>query len=220
MMRNLPWLLPVTVAAAATTAIAPAGCGEVKDVASDAPPMRDSGDPPPDVPPTACITYAGAWDTSEIAFDAAIAPTSRLDFETRADGVTGVVAGAPVPRDEYLQCCGVRLEYIGPAGGQLIWAGNSQGGFSVRGTCPQLGCSETAGVRVTFVSPVTAAGVQYAGGTNGTMLDAQGNVISTMSMQGSGINFLGYRSPVLIDHADFVDFSAEDLPKLLYHRCQ
>jgi hypothetical protein len=85
--------------------------------------------------------------------------TARVDFETRGDGVTGVTAGTPVPRDEYLACCGIRLDDLGPAGGQLIWAGNAAGGFEVRASCPGLMCTATSGVRITFIPTVTAVGV-------------------------------------------------------------
>jgi hypothetical protein len=215
-MRNMVVLL------LAVGLVVASGCGEVQKLAVDAPPPGDdaAGDALVDAP-AACATYNGVWETNEISFDTAIAPTSRVDFETRGDGVTGVIAGTPVPRDEYLACCGIRLEYVGPAGGSLIWAGNAQGGFEVRGSCPMApNCLDISGVRVTFVPAVTAAGVEYPGGTTGTMFDAQNNVISKMTVQGSGTNFLGYKSAVRIDHIEYVDNAAEDLEKLLYHRCQ
>ncbi len=214
-MRTPAWLLAVIGAAA---------CGEVQKLADAPPPPGDAaadGDDAATVPDGApCTTYGGVWQTNAITFDTQIAPTARLDFETRADGVTGVVAGTPVPRDEYLACCGVRIDYVGPAGGQVIWAGNAVGGFSVRATCPGGICSGIAGIRVTFVPPVTAAGVEYAGGIMAAMFDAQNAAISTMGVMGSGTNFLGYQSAVRIDHAELVDSGGEDLGKLLYHRCQ
>jgi hypothetical protein len=206
-------------------AFGPLGCGEVHDNPDAAPPGDSTppGDAPPDTRPDSaplCTTYNGTWQTNAISFDTAIAPTARLDFETRADGVTGVVAGTAVPRDEYLACCGIRLDYLGPAGGRLIWAGNAQGGFSVRGICEPFPCSQMAGVRVTFVPAATAVGAVYPGSANITVFDAQNNAVSTMSVPGSGDNFLGYQAQVRLDHADFIDNSAEDLERLLYHRCQ
>jgi hypothetical protein len=215
-MRITAWLL---------LAIGAAGCGEVQKL-TDAPPLPppidapDDGstDAPPDAAP--CTTYSGVWQTNAITFDTQIAPTARADFETRGDGVTGVTAGTPIPRDEYLACCGLRLDYLGPVGGQLIWAGNAVGGFEVRASCPGTLCQSPAGIRVTFIPAVTAAGLEYPGGTTATMYDAQNATISTMTVQGSGINFLGYQSAVLIDHAEFVDGGGENINKLLYHRCQ
>ncbi len=210
-MRNLAWVLSVLGAAA---------CGEVQKLADAPPSPGDTAADASAIPDAApCTTYTGVWQTNAITFDSQIAPTARLDFETRADGVTGVTAGTPVPRDEYLACCGVRIEYIGPAGGQVIWAGNADSGFSVRASCSIGICPSTAGIRLTFLPPVTAAGADYAGGTTATMFDAQNAVISTMAVMGSGPNFLGYQSAVRIDHADFVDGGGEDLDRLLYHRC-
>jgi hypothetical protein len=198
-----------------------AGCGEVQKLEDAAPGPADAAvDSSPDAPP--CKTFNGAWQTNAISFDSQIAPTSRAEFETRGDGVTGVVAGTPIPRDEYLACCGFYLDYLGPVGGQLIWAGNSTSGFEVRASCPNgpVGCTSTAGIRVTFTRPVTAVGLEYPGGNTSTMFDRQGATIATMTVQGSGINFLGYASAVPIAHAEFVDGGGENINKLLYHRCQ
>ncbi len=202
-------------------ALGAAGCGEVQEFPdASLPPFDARGDAPtqPDAP--LCTTYAGVWQTNAITFDMQIAPSARVDFETRGDGVTGVTAGTPVPRDEYLACCGFRLDYLGPSGGQLIWAGNATGGFEVRASCPTFPCAGTAGVRVTFAPSITAVGLDYPGDTTATMFDAQNGTISTMTVQGSGNNFLGYQSAVRIDHAEFVDGGGENVQRLLYHRCQ
>ena len=203
------------------------GCGEVEKLAVDASPSSDGSvgdgsliDSSIDGPAAACTTYNGTWQTSAIGFDGDIAPTARVDFETRGDGVSGVTAGTAVPRDEYLACCGIRLDFIGPTGGQLIWAGNATSGFEVRASCPGGLCMTTAGVRITFVPAVTAVGVEYPGGTDGAVFDTQNNIVSMMSVSGSGTNFLGYESAVRLDHAEFTDLGGENVNKLLYHRCQ
>ena len=201
--------------------VAAAACGEVKQQRlPDGPPAPDDAglDAPIDTP-AACTTFNSAWQTNAISFDTDIAPTARADFETRGDGITGVTAGTPVPRDEYLACCGFRLDYLGPAGGQLIWAGNAVGGFEVRASCQTFPCPSPAGIRVTFVPPVTAVGVDYPGGIDAAMFNAQNNLISSMSVMGSGNNFLGYKSAVPIDHAEVTDGGGENIQRLLYHRC-
>jgi hypothetical protein len=211
-MRDLVWISLV---------LGVTGCGEVQKL-EDAPPGTVDAAPTdtqPDAPP--CKTFNGTWQTNAISFDAQIAPTSRAEFETRGDGVTGVVAGTPIPRDEYLACCGFHLDYLGPTGGQLIWAGNATSGFEVRASCPgPTLCSSTAGIRVTFTRPVTAVGLEYPGGNTSTMFDRQGTTIATMTVQGSGTNFLGYASALPIAYAEFTDGGGENINKLLYHRCQ
>jgi hypothetical protein len=67
---------------------------------------------------------------------------------------------------------------------------------------------------------VTAAGIDYPGDTNAAMFNAQNNLIASMSVPGSGTHFLGYKSAVPIEHAEFTDGGGENLMKLLYHRCQ
>jgi hypothetical protein len=212
MMRHIAWLVLLV------------GCGEVKSPVADGPPSIVDGRPVDGAPPidaaATCTTYNGIWQTNAIAFDNQIAPTARVDFETRGDGVTGVTAGTPIPRDEYLACCGIRLDYLGPNGGQLIWAGNASGGFEVRASCPGGLCMATSGVRITFIPTVTAVGIDYPGGDDAAMFGPQNTLIATMSVMGSGTNFIGYESAVRIDHAEFTDGGGENVEKLLYHRCQ
>jgi len=219
-MRHLSWIVFVFVFVV--------GCGDVvQHDLPDSPPgtidgatgdgrSADAGQA--DASAT-CPSYLGTWVTNAIGFDQDIAPTSRADFETRGDGVTGVVAGTPVPRDEYLACCGFSLDFIGPSGGQLIWAGNAVGGFEVRASCATGLCTTTAGVRVTFANPVAAVGYEYPGGTDAVVLDGAGNRISTMSVMGSGTNFLGYESGVPVSVLETTDGGGENIMTLLYHRC-
>lgn len=75
--------------------------------------------------------------SSAISFDSDVGTSSRVDVETRGDGIAGVFADTPVPPDDYVACCGIRIEFVGTdAGGGVIWAGNAQSGFSVRTSCP------------------------------------------------------------------------------------
>lgn len=206
-------------------AVLVAGCGQVNQVVADAPaPPSDAAvdgaalDGASDARP--CTTYNGTFTTAELGFASDVGASAQVDFETRGDGVTGVTAGTPVPVDEYAACCGIRIEFVGTdPGGMVIWAGNPQGGFSVRATCTNLTCTGTAGVRFTFTTPVTAVGAEYAGGTTMAVIDAQGTPVATMSVTGSGTNFLGYESRVPLARAQLSDSGGEDVAKLLYHRC-
>jgi len=103
------------------------------------------------------VTFGGVWRTSAMTFAAETGPLAVVDFEHRGDGVTPVTAATPLPRDEYLACCGVQLDPIGAAT-SIIWAGNAVGGFEARATCAAGPCTNSAGIRVTFVPPVAAAG--------------------------------------------------------------
>lgn len=209
-------------------AVLVAGCGQVQPIVADAsaPPSDaavDGGaalDGASDALP--CTTYNGTFTTAELGFASDVGATAQVDFETRGDGVTGVTAGTPVPIDEYAACCGIRIEFVGTdAGGTVIWAGNPQGGFSVRATCTNGPfCTGTAGVRFTFTTPVTAVGAEYAGGTTMAVVDAQGTQVAMMSEMGSGTNFLGYESKVLLTRAQLSDSGGEDVAKLLYHHCR
>lgn len=165
----------------------------------------------------ACPTFATMWQTSETAFAAAIAPATRVDLSRRADGSLPTAA-LTVPRDEYLSCCGVRLDYVGEPGGRLIWAGNPQSGFTIHAKCrgPDF-CLESTGIRITFEVATTAAGAIFLGSTTAAVFDPQNTQISTM--RGSGGSFLGYQSAALIDHAEFRDFLGESLRKMVYRRC-
>jgi hypothetical protein len=204
--------------------VAVAGCGEVRkgaadaagsDTAADSPAIDGSSDAGP------CTTFGGTFTTNAIAFDSDVGTSARVDFETRGDGVTGVTAGTAVPPDEYVACCGLRVEYVGTdTTGQVIWAGNAQGGFSVRATCQAGICNGTAGVRFTFTTPVTAVGAEYAGGTTMALSDAEGAAVAMMSETGSGTNFLGYEAKVRLGRAQLSDGGGEDVSRLLYHRCQ
>jgi hypothetical protein len=207
-------------------AVLVAGCGRVQavvdasalpsDAAVDGAALDGAGDAPP------CTTYNGTFTTAELGFASDVGASAQVDFETRGDGVTGVTAGTLVPVDEYAACCGIRIEFVGTdAGGMVIWAGNPQGGFSVRATCAAVpGCTGTAGVRFTFTTPVTAVGAEYAGGTTMAVLDDQGKPVAMMSETGSGTNFLGYESRVPLARAQLSDSGGEDVVKLLYHRCR
>ena len=59
-----------------------------------------------------CATYGGAFTSCAISFDGDVGTNSRVDVETRGDGITGVFAGTPVPPDEYVACCGIRIEFV------------------------------------------------------------------------------------------------------------
>ena len=175
-------------------------------------------------PAAPCTTFDGTWQTNASAFAAAIAPAAEVDFSLRGDGVTHVTVGAAVPRDEYLSCCGILLDFIGGSsrGGRLIWSGNELIGFSLTASCRNsIDCGHPAGIRMTFVPAVTAAGIDHAGGSAATMFDEQNMQISTKGgLAGSGLhNFLGYKSAVPIDHAEFLTTIGAEADKLIYHRC-
>jgi hypothetical protein len=166
----------------------------------------------------ACPTFDGTWLTDEAAFKAAIAPATTVDFSKRANGATPT-AGVMVPADEYLACCGIRLEYVGdPRSRGVIWVGNSSSGFSIQGRCRAPDeCFEPTGIRITFVPATTAAGVRRGSIQTGVMFDAQNTPISTPV---PSAQFVGYKSAVPIDHAEFKRiFAGASLAKLVYRRC-
>ena len=74
---------------------------------------------------------------------------------------------------------------------------------------------------MTFVPAVTAAGTEHGGGVAATMFDELNMQIATKGgLAGSGLhNFLGYKSAVPIDHAEFKASIGADADKLIYHRC-
>jgi hypothetical protein len=174
-------------------------------------------------PAAACTTFDGTWQTDASAFAAAIAPAAQVDFSFRGDRVTHVTEGAAVPRDEYLSCCGILLDFFGGSarGGRIIWSGNTSTGFAVTAVCAtSFDCGHPAGIRMTFVPAVTAAGIDHPGSVTATMFDEQNMQISTQNPDGSGLhNFLGYKSAVPIDHAEFKTSIGADANKLIYHRC-
>lgn len=191
--------------------------------------MADSGGPAPELgkadydaleTTASCPTFTAMWQTNEAAFVTAIAPVTRVNFERRANGSLPT-ASLTVPGDEYLSCCGIRLDYFGDPGGRLIWTGNPESGFSLHAKCrgPDE-CFQPTGIRITFVGGTTAAGVTFPGSTNATVFDQQNTVIS--SMHGSSVNgsrFLGYQSDVLIDHAEFTHVFGGSLRNLIDRRC-
>jgi hypothetical protein len=172
-----------------------------------------------------CKTFTGVFQNDATAFDSSIAPTTRQTFEMRGDGVTAVTSGTVVPRDEYLACCGFQLEFLGnDPGGTLIWAGNPVTGFDIRAKCmgtPKFpACKEPSGVRVTFVPPVTAVGIEYPGSTTVTVFDTSNTSVATMQVSGSGAKFfLGYESKVKLSRLETFDSVGENIETLLYHRC-
>ena len=165
----------------------------------------------------ACPTFDGTWQNDEATFTAAIAPATQVDFSKRADGTTPTVT-ADVPSDEYLSCCGIRLDYVGQPGGRLRWVGNSLIGLSILGKCPTKDeCREPSGIRITFVPATTAAGFVRGSFQTAAMFEKQNAQISTMGKSG---NFLGYQSAVPIDHAEVKRiFVGARLDRLVYHRC-
>jgi hypothetical protein len=165
-------------------------------------------------PTVACTTFAGTWQSDATTFATAIAPATQVDLGKRANG-TQPTAGQVVPRDEYLSCCGIRLDYVGQPGGRLIWTTSTSGIF-IKGKCPPKDeCSEPTGVRVTFVPATTAAGAVHP--TDVTIFDAQNTQISMMNSSQS--LFLGYQSAVPIDHAEFKHIFGGLIQKVIYHRC-
>jgi len=164
-----------------------------------------------------CLTFAGTWYTSEANFSSVVEETQLVDFETRGDGVTVPPVGTVVPRDEYLACCGIRLEYEGTdPTGELIWAGNSTSGFSVRTNCAGSQC--TGGgpqlVRVIFGAASAVGGEQPATNAVG-MYDSFGEITSN-----TGSLWLGYASTTPITYTEFGQGNGSSLKSLRYQLCQ
>lgn len=156
------------------------------------------------------------WQGVLEKFEAETGTTLKLDFETRGDGITQVMAGQIVPADEYVPCCGVRIEPSNASAGGVIWAGNPVGGFSVRASCAGV-----CGVRFTFLKPVLAMGANFAGSTNASVLATPDDKtpLSMMSFSGSGTNFLGYLSDKPFEVAVYEDPAGEDLEDLQVEFC-
>ena len=184
------------------------------------PSMTDASSDASSIDAPACKTYDGAWQTTASSFETNIAPTTRVDFETRGDGVTSAPVPDRIPRDEYLACCGIELDFIGPPNGALIWTGNPIGGFLIRASCGTDPCPGTVGVRVTFSPPSSAVGFEYAGGTNAAVFDTQDAKVSTTTVVGSGINFLGYKSQVPLKTLEVTNIGGVSLGLLTYHACR
>jgi hypothetical protein len=90
--------------------------------------------------------------------------------------------------------------------------------FSIQGRCRAPDeCFEPTGIRITFVPATTAAGVRRGSIQTGVMFDAQNTPISTPV---PSAQFVGYKSAVPIDHAEFKRiFAGASLAKLVYRRC-
>jgi hypothetical protein len=216
---GVTWL--VTIVLGAVTSCVGAETIEGPDVISEeglAPEVTDRSNAALEVAAAAaCPTFDGTWQSDEATFTAAIAPATQVDFSKRADGTTPTVT-TTVPSDEYLSCCGIRLDYVGTPGGRLRWVGNSSIGLSILGKCPTKDeCREPSGIRITFVPGATAAGFVRGSFQTAAMFDKQNAQISTM---GPSANFLGYQSAVPIDHAEVKRiFVGGRLDRLVYHRC-
>lgn len=167
----------------------------------------------------ACATFDGSWYTSTASFSAAVGATETVDFETKGDRATVPSAGTDVPVDEYLNCCGILVEFGGTdPTGSLIWAGNPTGGFALRASC--VGSSGCGGggpntVKVTFVNGASAAGgMQSATSYTAYMHDDSGEIASM-----TGSEWLGYASATTITYARFGRADAANLKSVTYQAC-
>jgi hypothetical protein len=167
-----------------------------------------------------CASFSGAWHTTETSFADAVGATALVDFETMGDGVTTPSAGVEVPVDEYEDCCGILVEYEGTdASGRLIWAGNSDGGFSLRTACDGLMCAGDGPhtVVVTFLDGASAAGgLQPATSYSAWVHDEDGNEVGPQT----GTEWMGYTSPSVLVSAQFGRGGNGDLESVRYQPCE
>jgi hypothetical protein len=225
-MRRLPagltalFFVPVLISCGDGTEPPNPGDPDSGPIDSPSPP-RDSSpiDAPPDARP--CPAFSGTWALEVARFNRDVTAATTLDFSFRGDGTSRPADGTQVPTGEYVACCGLRVE---PAStdpsARVIWSGNNQAGFSIRTTCNGGACSGNAGIKLTFTTPYTAVGANYAGSTTMTVYNLNGGTVATLGVQGSGTNFLGHMANTKLGGAQLIDDGTEEIRSLRYFRCQ